>query len=186
MKPTILVIEDDAVLNQLITQHLSQLGYQANGINSWGEAQKYLEKHEPAMVLTDAKLPDANSSDYIESLAESYPVVVLTAFGSVRDAVAAIKAGASDYLLKPISLDTLSLTIQRVLDTAALRKDHQFCKKQLQRNNRSSSSLVGSSVALEQVRELIKVVAPNDITVLIHGESGTGKELVARSVHVHS
>ncbi|MDJ0807457.1 MAG: sigma-54 dependent transcriptional regulator [Gammaproteobacteria bacterium] len=186
MKQVILVIEDDSILNQLMTQHLSQLGFQVDGRGSWAEARRYLDRNDPALILTDARLPDADSSEYIESLAENYPVVVLTAFGSVRDAVTAIKAGASDYLLKPVSLDTLTLTIQRVLDTATLRKNHQFCKKQLQKRNQNNSSLVGASDALEHVRDLIKAVAPNDITVLIQGESGTGKELVARAVHVQS
>lgn len=186
MKQKILVIEDDDLLRQLIIQHLGSLRYDAEGVNRWDKAQSYLERYEPALILTDARLPDANSLEYIEKLAESYPVVILTAFGSVRDAVAAIKAGAADYLLKPISLDTLSLTVQRVLDNAALRKDHQFCKRQLQQRNQRKSSLVGKSEALNDVRHLIEAVAPNDITVLIQGESGTGKELVARAVHTQS
>jgi len=186
MKPTILVIEDDTTLNQLICQHLRTLDYQAEGATRWQDAQRYLQQHEPAMILSDARLPDADSLEHVGTLAESYPLVILTAFGSVRDAVESIKAGAADYLLKPVSLDTLALTIQRVLETAALRRDHQFCKYQLRRSNRDKSSLVGESGALNRVRELIEAVAPNDITVLVQGESGSGKELVARAVHTHS
>ncbi len=132
MKQRVLVLEDDAVLNQLIVQYLNNLKYEATGLNLWSKAQRYLEKYEPALILTDARLPDANSIDFIERLSEDYPVVVLTAFGTVRDAVAAIKAGAADYLLKPVSLDSLSLTVRRVLENAALRKDHQFCMRQMQ------------------------------------------------------
>jgi DNA-binding NtrC family response regulator len=186
MKQRILVLEDDAVLNQLIVQQLNNLKYQATGQTHWHQAQRYLEKYEPSLILTDARLPDANSMDLIQALAEDYPVVVLTAFGTVRDAVAAIKAGAADYLLKPVSLDTLSLTVRRVLENAALRKDHQFCKQQMQYRAARKFALVGSSDALHQVKQLIEAVAPNDITVLIQGESGSGKELVARAVHTHS
>ncbi|MCU7921110.1 MAG: sigma-54 dependent transcriptional regulator [Candidatus Thiodiazotropha sp. (ex Dulcina madagascariensis)] len=186
MKLKILVIEDDDLLRQLIIQHLESLRFDAHGINRWDKVQGYLDKHEPSLILTDARLPDANSLEHIAWLANNYPVVILTAFGSVRDAVTAIKAGADDYLLKPISLDTLSLTVQRVLDNAALRKDHQFCKRQLKQRNLQKSSLVGSSQELNRVRRLIEAVAPNDITVLVQGESGTGKELVAHAVHAQS
>ncbi|MCU7808517.1 MAG: sigma-54 dependent transcriptional regulator [Candidatus Thiodiazotropha sp. (ex Semelilucina semeliformis)] len=186
MKLKVLVIEDDDLLRQLIIQHLGNLNYEADGVSRWNQVQSYLEKYEPSLILTDARLPDANSLEYIGKLAESYPVIVLTAFGSVRDAVAAIKAGAADYLLKPVSLDTLSLTVKRVLENAALRRDHQFCKRQLQQSNQRNSSLVGSSEALAKVRQLIDAVAPNDITVLVQGESGSGKELVARAIHNHS
>ncbi|MBL3528865.1 MAG: sigma-54-dependent Fis family transcriptional regulator [gamma proteobacterium endosymbiont of Lamellibrachia anaximandri] len=186
MKRKILVIEDDDLLRQIILQQLSNLEYDPKGVSQWHDATDYLETFEPSLILTDVRLPDGNSLEHIEALAEAYPVIILTAFGSVRDAVAAIKAGAADYLLKPVSLDTLSLTVQRVLDTAALRRDHHFCKRQLQKNDKGKSSLVGTSKALNQVRELIKAVAPNDITVLIQGESGSGKELVARAVHTES
>lgn len=186
MKSKILVIEDDSVLNQLMIHHLTELDYEADGFERWNEAMAYLEKHEPSLILTDARLPDANSLEHIETLSDNYPIVVLTAYGSVKDAVAAIKSGAADYLLKPISLDTLALTVQRVLENANLRKDHQFCKKQLQKQNQRDSSLVGNSEKLNQALELIKAAAPNDITVLVQGESGSGKELVARALHANS
>ena len=186
MNAKVLVIEDDDLLRQLIIQHLQKLQYEADGLSRWDRVERYLEKYEPSLILTDARLPDANSLEHIGRLSESYPVVVLTAFGSVRDAVEAIKAGASDYLLKPVSFDTLSLTVKRVLDNAALRKDHQFCKRQLLKSSLRNSSLVGNSEPLNKVRQLIEAVAPNDITVLIQGESGSGKELVARAIHTHS
>ncbi|MBT3045862.1 MAG: sigma-54 dependent transcriptional regulator [Candidatus Thiodiazotropha sp.] len=181
----IVVVEDDELLRQLLIQHLVKLGYEADGLSRWESVLSYLDKYEPALIITDARLPDANSLEHIESIATNYPVIVLTAFGSVRDAVNAIKAGAVDYILKPVSLDTLSLTVERALDNAALRKDHLFCKRQLEQSNQRSS-LVGNSEALAKVRQLIEAVAPNDITVLIQGESGSGKELVARAIHAQS
>ncbi|MBT2971068.1 MAG: sigma-54 dependent transcriptional regulator [Candidatus Thiodiazotropha sp. (ex Ctena orbiculata)] len=185
MKLKIVVVEDDELLRQLLIQHLVKLGYEADGLSRWDSVLSYLEKYEPALIITDARLPDANSLEHIESIATNYPVIVLTAFGSVRDAVNAIKAGAVDYILKPVSLDTLSLTVERALDNAALRKDHFFCKRQLEQSNQHSS-LVGNSEALAKVKQLIDAVAPNDITVLIQGESGSGKELVARAIHAQS
>ncbi|MBT2991241.1 MAG: Fis family transcriptional regulator [gamma proteobacterium symbiont of Ctena orbiculata] len=185
MKLKIVVVEDDELLRQLLIQHLVKLGYEADGLSRWDSVLSYLDKYEPALIITDARLPDANSLEHIESIATNYPVIVLTAFGSVRDAVNAIKAGAVDYILKPVSLDTLSLTVERALDNAALRKDHFFCKRQLEQSNQHSS-LVGNSEALAKVKQLIDAVAPNDITVLIQGESGSGKELVARAIHAQS
>ncbi|MEW8505353.1 MAG: sigma-54 dependent transcriptional regulator [Candidatus Thiodiazotropha sp.] len=186
MKLKIVVVEDDDLLRQLIIQHLIKLGYEADGLSRWESVLNYLDKYEPALIITDARLPDANSLEHIEGISKNYPMIVLTAFGSVRDAVNAIKAGAVDYILKPVSLDTLSLTVERALDNAALRKDHLFCKRQLEQSNQRNSSLVGNSEALVHVKRLIEAVAPNDITVLIQGESGSGKELVARALHAQS
>ncbi|MES9842946.1 MAG: response regulator, partial [Candidatus Thiodiazotropha endolucinida] len=116
MTSKIVVVEDDDILRNLIIQHLIKLGYEADGLSRWDNVLGYLEKYEPSLIITDARLPDANSLEYIENLSINYPVIILTAFGSVRDAVGAIKAGAIDYILKPVSLDTLSLTVERALD----------------------------------------------------------------------
>ncbi|MCG7931332.1 MAG: sigma-54 dependent transcriptional regulator [Candidatus Thiodiazotropha lotti] len=167
-------------------QHLSNLDYEVEGLSRWHSVMDYLEKYEPSLIITDARLPDANSLEYIENISVNYPVIVLTAFGSVRDAVSAIKAGAVDYILKPVSLDTLTITVERALDNAALRRDHMFCKRQLEQSIQRNSSLVGNSAAMAELKQMIGAVAPNDITVLIQGESGSGKELVARAIHAYS
>ncbi|MCG7955846.1 MAG: sigma-54 dependent transcriptional regulator [Candidatus Thiodiazotropha endolucinida] len=186
MKSKLVVVEDDDTLRTLMIQHLSNLDYEVEGLSRWHSVMDYLEKYEPALILTDARLPDANSLEYIEKISVNYPVIVLTAFGSVRDAVSAIKAGAVDYILKPVSLDTLTITVERALDNAALRRDHMFCKRQLEQSIQRNSSLVGNSTAMAELKQMIGAVAPNDITVLIQGESGSGKELVARAIHAHS
>ncbi|MCG7974497.1 MAG: sigma-54 dependent transcriptional regulator [Candidatus Thiodiazotropha taylori] len=186
MKAKLVVVEDDDTLRTLMIQHLSNLDYEVEGLSRWHSVMDYLEKYEPALILTDARLPDANSLEYIEKISVNYPVIVLTAFGSVRDAVSAIKAGAVDYILKPVSLDTLTITVERALDNAALRRDHMFCKRQLEQSIQRNSSLVGNSTAMAELKQMIGAVAPNDITVLIQGESGSGKELVARAIHAHS
>ncbi len=183
MSKQILVIEDDVVLRGLIVGHIANQGYETIGADSWREAHEWLSKHEPALIVMDVRLPDGNSLDHLEELADSYPAIVLTAFGSVRSAVDAIKAGASDYLLKPLSLEELTLTVERVLENANLRREHHFCKRQLQAQHSKQANLLGNSACMQQLRETINAVAPNDITVLIQGESGSGKELVARAIH---
>ncbi|HHB12930.1 MAG TPA: sigma-54-dependent Fis family transcriptional regulator [Chromatiales bacterium] len=186
--PEILVVEDDQTLNRLICDQLARHGHSVYGSRSLAEMQAYLNAHEPSLVLLDARLPDGNALERIPELAEEYPIVVLTAFASVADAVEAMKAGAVDYLAKPVRMDELLISVDRALSQAALARDHHFCKRQLaaRRGAKNGGGLVGHSAVLRRVQETIRAVAPEDITVLIHGESGTGKELVAQSIHQHS
>lgn len=183
-KGDILIIEDDRVLNSLIAEHLTQLGYHLFPALSWADAKNYLQDNEPRLVIMDVRLPDANGVKLLKKLVVERPVILLTAFGTVRDAVQAMKAGAAEYLVKPITLDELELVVERVLANADLQSDHQFCKKLLQ--SRSDRFMVGSSSKLDEIQQLINAVAPNDISVLIQGESGVGKELVAQAIHGYS
>ena len=131
MPTRILVVEDDRVLNELTCSYLSEVGYSAKGVSSWAEADRVLAREEPALIIADARLPDADTLDRLPALVESQPVIVLTAYGSVRDAVKAIKAGAAEYLLKPINPDELLLMVERTLTNAALVRDHQLALRQL-------------------------------------------------------
>ncbi len=187
--PEILVVEDDRTLNRLICEQLARHGHEVHGRSSLSGMRAYLNDHEPALVLLDIRLPDGSAMELIPELAEECPVVVLTAFASVADAVEAMKSGAVDYLSKPVRIDELLISVDRALSQAALARDHHFCKRQLAARRAGWNGgrlLVGHSAAIRQVYETIRAVAPEDITVLIHGESGTGKELVAQSLHQHS
>jgi DNA-binding NtrC family response regulator len=186
MAQQILVIEDDAVLNRLIVDQLSGQGYKVSGVRSWGEADAFLITHEPHLIVTDVKLSDGNTLDRLPELVKVQPVVVLTAYGSVRDAVAAMKAGAFEYLVKPASPDELSLVVKRALDDAALRQDHRFCRQRLRAKEGTADFMIGVSAPLLKTKETIAAVAPTDVNVLIQGESGSGKELVARAIHDNS
>jgi DNA-binding NtrC family response regulator len=186
MAKRILLIEDDRVLSRLIAQQLRGLGHDITQVNGWREATEYLAAHEPHLIITDVKLPDGDSLERLPALVAGQPVIVLTAYGSVRNAVEAMKAGAYEYLLKPVSPEELTLVVNRALDDAALRKDHQFCAKRLKAREGSASFMIGVSAPLLRVKETIAAVAGSDITVLIQGESGSGKELVARALHDQS
>ncbi len=186
MDKRILLIEDDRVLSRLIAQQLRSLGHEVTHASGWREADDHLLAHEPHLVITDVKLPDGDSLARLPALVARQPVIVLTAFGSVRNAVEAMKAGAYEYLLKPVSPEELTLVVGRALDDAALRSDHQFCAKRLKAQEGGASFMIGVSAPLMRVKETIGAVAGSDITVLIQGESGAGKELVARALHDQS
>jgi DNA-binding NtrC family response regulator len=186
MQKQILIVEDDAVLNRLIVKQLRNQGYDVTGATSWSEADRFLAAHEPHLLITDIRLPDGDTLERLPDLVKHQPVVVLTAYGSVRNAVAAMKAGAFEYLLKPASPDELLLVAQRALDDAALRNDHKFCRQRLRAKEGSGNFMIGVSAPLLRIKETIAAVAPTDINVLIQGESGSGKELVARAIHESS
>ncbi|MET0104867.1 MAG: sigma-54 dependent transcriptional regulator [Sedimenticola sp.] len=186
MSHSILVIEDDATLNHLIVRQLTGAGYRTTGVSCWADASEHLQDHEPSLIVMDGRLPDGDSLEKLPGLVEEYPVIILTAYGSVKNAVDAMKNGAEDYLLKPISPEELLLTVERTLNNAEIRSDHQFCKRQLKASNSRHRSLIGSSKALEETKRLISDVAVDNITVLVQGESGTGKELVAHAIHENS
>ena len=180
MKRKILVIEDDIALSRLLRDQLSRCGYQVHGVRTWSEAETYFRQHEPHLILSDARLPDGNGLTKLPWLCEQAPVIILTAYGSVRDAVTAMHAGAAEYLVKPINPDELEVTVERVLEHARIRREVQFCRA---RDSRKTSYIVGDSAALKSMQDMLDAVAPSDMTVLIQGESGSGKELVARAIH---
>ncbi|MEN8180760.1 MAG: sigma-54 dependent transcriptional regulator [Pseudomonadota bacterium] len=186
MNANILAVEDDKLLNQMLVHQLEGMGHKVTGLGSLRMVQEYLGKHEPDLIISDMRLPDGDCMSKLPKLCDSCPVIVLTAYGTVKNAVEAIQAGAADYLTKPVSPEELTLTVQRVLENAALKADHQFCKARLQAQAGSQSFMIGQSPALERVKEHIDAVASSDMTVLVLGESGSGKELVARAIHDQS
>ncbi len=176
----LLLIEDDATLRRLILQRLERSDYTVTGVETWRDAKKALANLQPALILLDVRLPDANGLEKLPKLKEIAPVVVITAFGSINDAVRAIRSGAIDYLIKPINPDTLEVVIERALETTSIRRSYQFLRDEARRK---TPTLIGSSPGLREVRKQIELLAPSQATVLILGESGVGKELVARAVH---
>jgi len=183
-KQSVLVVEDDKLLNRLVSEQLVRMGYAVHRANNWMESKALLEQQSVNLIITDVQLPDANGVELLPRLTQDQPVIVLTAYGSVKDAVNAMKNGAAEYLLKPVHPDELELMVTRVLDSAAQRRDLQFCRRTLKKQ--TANGMVGLSHGLSEVENLIEAVAPTDMTVLVQGESGVGKELVAQAIHVGS
>jgi len=181
MKKLILVVDDDHVFNQILVDQLRDMGLEAIGAVSWAEAARVLQEREPDLVFLDLRLPDADTPKLVAQLAPQFPVIVLTGYGSIRNAVSLIQAGAVEYLTKPVGLDELELTVRRELENAELRQRNAFYRRQLA--SRRPGPLLGAAPPMQALFELIEAVAPTDATVLIQGESGTGKEMVAQAIH---
>ncbi|MGB5278990.1 MAG: sigma-54 dependent transcriptional regulator [Gammaproteobacteria bacterium] len=185
MTKSILLIEDDKIVSRLIAEHIERMGCNVHATYTWEEAARYLEQHEPELVLMDVQLPDANGMDLLPQLAAAQTVIVITAYGSVKNAVKAMQAGIEDYLTKPISLDELEIILKRTLDNVSMRAEHLFCKQRMQASERKKL-MVGNGPTIQEVHNLVDAVAETEMTVLIQGESGVGKELVAKTIHERS
>ncbi len=183
-KKSILVVEDDNVLKDLIARQLAHIGYRIQTAKCWKDTEALLQHSEPDLIILDMRLPDANGLDLIKTLADDHTVIVLTAYASIQNAVEAVKNGAFAYLSKPVNLEELELEVARALQSTALKRDYEFVRDR-QRAKRQSL-LVGSSPALRELDQLIDAVAQSTTTVLLEGESGVGKEVAAREIHERS
>ncbi len=179
----LLLIEDDSTLNRLLTMQLEAEGFRVIVADSADRAKQIAEREDPALVLLDVRLPDRDGLEILPFLCERCPVIVLTAFGSIDQAVTAIKQGAQDYLVKPVRAEVLKLSVQRALETAELRRSYAYLQREI---GARRGGMVGRSPAMEALRRSIALVAPTETTVLLLGESGTGKELAARALHAGS
>ena len=179
-----LVIEDDATLNRLLVDQLGRIGYEARGVESRADAIAAMVDFEPSLAILDIRLPDMDGLEILPELSEQFPVVILTAYGSIDQAVKAVKAGASEYLIKPTSAQSLELAVSRALANAELKRSAEFWQSRAKAA--AGPEIIGRSRPIEGVRKLIGIVTAADTTVLIGGESGAGKELVAHAIHANS
>src|SRR5450432_53472 len=189
MPISVLVADDDEAICELLTDFLADKGYDVDQARDGQTVLKKLEKHPPDALLLDNKLPDMDGLAVLKQMSNDgldTPTIVMTAHGSSSIAIQSIQLGAYDYLTKPLDLDKVHLTLQRLLE-------HQRLTKQLARyEDRAAASvditekIVGSSEAIQEVFKIIGRVAESDAAVLITGETGTGKELVAQTIFQHS
>jgi DNA-binding NtrC family response regulator len=181
---SILVIEDDSTLNRLLVDQLRRAGYDARGVLNTADARAAVQEREPALALLDFRLPDSEGTSFLSWLCERAPVVILTAYGSIDQAVQAMQAGATEYLVKPVSPARLELAVRRALEADLLRRKVEFLETRVK--GLPGAGIVGESVALQRILDLVGLVAKTDTTVLIEGESGVGKELIAARIHEQS
>ena len=186
--PAILIVEDEAKMRRLLELNLGDDGFTTLSAEDAETGLKLLRENPVDLVLTDLKLPGMNGLEFLHSVKHqnaALPVVVMTAFGSVETAVEAMKAGASDYVLKPFSLTEMRMVIRKELDVRNLREENRSLREALGKRY-SHPNIVARSPKMQEVLATVERVAPTNSTVLLGGESGVGKDLIARAIHEKS
>jgi DNA-binding NtrC family response regulator len=186
--PAILIVEDEAKMRRLLELNLGEDGFSTVSAGDAETGLKLLAENSVDLVVTDLKLPGMNGLEFLQAVKRqnaALPVVVMTAFGSVETAVEAMKAGASDYVLKPFSLSEMRMVIHKELDVRNLREENRSLREALGKKY-SHPNIVARSVKMQEVLATVERVAPTNSTVLLGGESGVGKDLIARAIHEKS
>src|SRR5436309_5481139 len=186
MKKRILVVEDEEKLRRVVELQLMSAGFDVDKAATAEEGLKLADRAD--LVLTDLKLPNMSGMEMLAAIRQQnaqVPVVMMTAYGSVETAVGAMKAGATDFLLKPFSLDHLMQVVNKALEVRALRDENRQLKEELGRRY-EFDNIIGRSPAMQEIFSTIERVGPTRATVLLAGESGVGKDLIARAIHFHS
>jgi two-component system response regulator PilR (NtrC family) len=188
MGEAILVADDEAGVRESLAEVLRDAGYTVTTAVDGTGALRALDETDFGVVITDLRMPGADGLEVLRRLRQVAPQtvpLVMTAHGSVESAVEALRAGAADYILKPVVFDDVLAKVARVLDHRQLAWQTQMLRREVERQY-DFDHLVGKSASMQEVFHLIRKVAPTNTTVLITGESGTGKEVVARAIHYYS
>jgi len=185
---SILIIDDEKSLLDLLTVILKKEGYRVKACLAASKVFELLEKEEFDLLICDIKLPEVSGMEILRYVRESrpeIPVIMITAYGSLKQAVEALKAGALDYILKPFDVEELKIIIAKELEKRRLKEENILLKRNL-REKYSFENMIGKSKAMQEVYSLIEKTSGTDSTVLVTGESGTGKEMAARAIHLLS
>ncbi len=188
MRDRILIIDDDVAIRDGCSQVLSRSGAEVTESPTGRDGLEKMDKYEFDLVLLDLKLPDFHGLDLIKKIRDrdqNVPIVVITGYGTIQNAVEAMRLGANDFLPKPFEPDELRLIVGRNLAAHRLALENLYLKEELKRKE-GERRIVGKSPIMEALFEQVKRVAPTDSTILITGESGTGKGLMAKYIHDHS
>jgi two-component system, NtrC family, response regulator AtoC len=186
--PAILIVEDEAKMRRLLELNLGEDGFTTFSAGDAESGLKLLQENAIDLVLTDLKLPGMNGLEFLQAVKRqnaALPVVVMTAFGTVETAVEAMKAGASDYVLKPFSLAEMRMVVHKELDVRNLREENRSLREALGKRY-AHPNIVARSAKMQETLATVERVAPTNATVLLGGESGVGKDLIARAIHEKS
>src|SRR5437870_8642849 len=184
MEP-LLLVEDKPELRTMLRKALERAGYTVDEAPDGAAAIQKIRARRYLLVITDLKMPGASGLDVLRETKQAdaaIPVLLLTAFGSVEEAVAAMKEGAFDFIQKPVDLDHLKLLVERATRQQELLRENLILREEFSARY-GFPRIVGESPAMKAVSQQLQRVAPTDSTVLLLGESGTGKELFARAIH---
>jgi len=182
----ILLAEDDEIMRITIQDRLQKNKWHVDAVANGRDGADRLKKENYHLVISDIRMPGLDGWQLLKFVRQNSPytdIIMMTAFGSVEDAIESLKKGAADYILKPFNMDDLVIRVTRILEMQTIKAR---CSSLEESCREMHSDMIGDSKAMAHIHGLIKQVAPTDSTVLILGESGTGKELVASSIHAHS
>ncbi len=185
MNHRVAVVDDDFEMGRLVADLLTEEGYQVSQFSSAQEALVKFKQELPHVLITDLKMKEIDGMMFLRKMQSDYPSVVtimMTAFGSIENAIEAMKNGAYHYIVKPFKNEEMVLLVRRAMEKASLTRENRMLRDEIQKNF-SLDSIIGKSPAMTEVFETVKRVAPASATVLIGGESGTGKEMIARAIH---
>ncbi len=187
MKRSILIVDDEPLTRKSLFEILRHRGYKVTCAESAEEALGYVERDRPDIVITDLKMPGLDGMQLLQKVKgidEDISVVLMTAFGSIENAVEAMKEGAYDYITKPIVDNEIEMVIERIFEQKRLIEENKTLKKKLADTSRVKfHGIIGQTPQMQKIYNLIDAVASTNATVLIQGESGTGKRMVACAVH---
>ncbi len=186
---TVLVVDDENLVRWSLRQKLESAGYQVLEADNAASAMAQFQEYMPDLVTLDIRLPDANGLKVLLDMkrqSPALPIIMITAYGAVDDAVKALQIGAYDFLEKPINFERLLHSIENAVETSFLRTEVERSKRE-QQETWSIDRIIGQSPAISEVKKLVEKVADSEaITILIQGESGTGKDMVAKALHFQS
>ncbi len=188
MKPCILIVEDEAKMRRLLELNLGEDGFETVSAGDAESGLKLMGSNAVDLVLTDVKLPGMDGMEFLQAVKRTnatLPVVVMTAFGTVETAVEAMKLGASNYVLKPFSLDEMRMVVRKELDVRRLHDENRSLREALKKRF-EHPNMVARSPKMQEVLATVERVAATNSTVLLGGESGVGKDMVARAIHEKS
>lgn len=184
----ILVVDDDESLRRVTQVQLQQTGYEVTAASDGNEALAVLERFPADLVITDLKMPGMSGLELLRRIRSAYSEIVIimaTAFGTIENAVEAMRAGAYDYVTKPVQIEELRITVSRALEHLELREEVRHLRSSLDKKF-GFENILGRSNVLLSVLDMASRAAQTSSTVLVHGETGTGKELLAKAIHFNS
>jgi len=186
--PKILVVDDEKVVRDSLTEWLKEEGYRTKGIGDGKTALQLVEREKWNLLVVDLKMQGMDGIELLQAVKKinkDIPVIIMTAYASVDTAVEAMKKGAYDYIVKPLHLQEIGITIKKIMEHQTLLRENIYLRKELKKSYQFKD-LISKNSRMQEIFDLIKKVARSDSAVLITGESGTGKELVARAIHSES
>src|SRR5882672_1430692 len=185
----LLLVEDEGPLREALAEQLADRGYAVEQAESGETAMARLADFAFDVIITDLRLPGIDGSALVQAAVGRYPdivAIVVTGYGTMKDAVDAIKSGAFDFVSKPFQIDELLHVLDSALEQRRLRSENEYLRAQLEERYKFEQGIVGRSRPMARLFQLLETVAPTSSTILVTGETGSGKEVVARAIHQHS